>query len=168
MFSLPPVPSWDSLHPLVIHIPIGLLLIAPLFVVIGAVLPPAKGRSYLMAALLLMVIGTVSVFVAVETGEAGGKLVERTPEITTMLQRHEQFAEQTQFVFSVLTGAFAAIVALPFVLRRMPKRVPERVFTTWLPLALLVAYAGGALLLINTGHHGGMLVHQLGVHAMLS
>ena len=163
MFALPPIPSWDALHPLIIHIPIGLLLIAPLFVVIGAVLPPTKGRPYLVAGLLLMVIGTISVFVAVETGEAGGKLVERTPEINTMLQQHEKLAEQTQVMFSVLTTTFAVILAMPYML----KRVPERVFTTWLPLLFLVAYCGGALLLINTGHHGGILVHQLGVRAML-
>jgi hypothetical protein len=77
MFQLPPIPSWAGLHPLMIHFPIALLLVAPLFIVAGAILSPRKSRPAMMAALLLMVLGTVSIFVAVESGEAAGRIAER-------------------------------------------------------------------------------------------
>ena len=35
MIQLPPIPGWYELHPLVVHFPIALLLIAPLFVLLG-------------------------------------------------------------------------------------------------------------------------------------
>ena len=32
MLQLPPMPTWDAMHPLLIHFPIVLLLISPLFI----------------------------------------------------------------------------------------------------------------------------------------
>ncbi len=49
---LPSLPGWDGLHPLVVHFPIALLLVAPVFVVLGLVLPRA-GRGFLVGALVL-------------------------------------------------------------------------------------------------------------------
>ena len=43
---LPPVPNWSELHPLVIHFPIALLLVAPLFVIAGVILAPPKGGPF--------------------------------------------------------------------------------------------------------------------------
>ncbi len=163
MFQLPPVPSWDGLHPLIIHFPIGLLLIAPLFVLIGAALKPEKSRSYFIAALILMLFGTASTFIAIETGEAAGKLATRTPEINRVLEHHEQLAEKTRLSFSILTVVFAAIIFVP----RFVKR-ETRVFTTALPILFLVFYSGAALLLANTAHNGGRLVHEFGVQALVA
>jgi uncharacterized membrane protein len=70
MIYLPPVPSWNGLHPLIVHFPIALLFVAPLFVILGAVLSPPKGRPFLVSALILMVVGTASILFAIETGEA--------------------------------------------------------------------------------------------------
>ena len=51
MIQMPPIPSWDGLHPLIIHFPIALLLVAPLLVLVGALLKPEKGRPVLYVAL---------------------------------------------------------------------------------------------------------------------
>lgn len=164
MFGLPPIPSWDGLHPLIIHFPIGLLFVAPIFVLIGAVLGAQRGRSMLYSALVLMALGTASIYLAVETGEAAGKMAERTPEINAALEHHENLAENTRMVFSVLTGLFVIVVALPLLRRRNPGRITATV----LPLGFLVLYLGAMLLLANTADHGGRLVHQLGVHALVA
>ena len=70
MIQMPPIPSWEGLHPLVIHFPIVLLLVAPLLVLVGALLKPEKGRQVLYVALALLIAGTLSTFLATATGEA--------------------------------------------------------------------------------------------------
>lgn len=164
MIQLPPAPSWDGLHPLIIHFPIALLLIAPLFVLIGAALVPAKGRAFHLAALILMVLGTASVFVAVESGEAAGKLAERTPEINAVLEQHSGLAETTSYAFAALTLGFALLLGGARLLRRHESRL----VTTVIPLVFLVAYCAGVLLLVNTAHNGGRLVHEFGVKAIVA
>jgi uncharacterized membrane protein len=164
MTSLPPIPPWDSLHPLVIHFPIALLLIAPLFILVGAILKPQSGRPYLLAALVLMTLGTAGTWVAVSTGEAAGELAERNPEVSAAIERHEHLAELTRTVFTALTATFAVILLIP----KFTKTTATRVFTTALPIVLLVAYGAGSALLANTAHQGGRLVHQLGVTALMA
>ena len=164
MLELPPMPAWDGLHPLVIHMPIGLLLVVPIFILIGALLPSSKGRPFLLGSLILMTLGTVSAYVAIETGEAAGKLVERTPEISAVLQRHEALGERTLLIFSTLTVMFAAILFLPSALRRNPTRT----YSLLAPLVFLGFYLAGTIVLVNTGHNGGRLVHEFGVQAIVA
>jgi uncharacterized membrane protein len=164
MFQFPPIPSWDGLHPLIIHFPIALLLIAPLFIIAGATMQPAKGRTYHLAGLALMLLGTAAVFVAVATGEAAGELAERVAGVKQVLETHEMLAERTRVVFSVLSVIFAALLFVP----RLLKHVESRLVSTTLPLAFLVLYLAGMLLLINTAHNGGRLVHEFGVRATVS
>jgi uncharacterized membrane protein len=164
MMQLPPIPSWQALHPLIVHFPIALLLVAPVFVIVGAVLGPPKSRTFLVSALILMVLGTASLFVSAETGEAAGKLAPRTPAVQAVIEQHEELAETTEILFSMLTVAFAALLFAPKLLRR---DLASR-FLRALLAAFLLFYATGVLFLANTAHHGGRLVHELGVRAPLA
>lgn len=157
--ALPPVPGWNELHPLVIHFPIALLLVAPLFIIVGVITNPQKGRPFLIAALVLMLLGTASTFLAIATGEAAGEIAERTPAVSAVLEKHEDLAEMTRIVFSVLTLLFAAILFLPRILKREASALTARI----LPLAFLLLYSTGSVILVNTAHNGGRLVHELGV-----
>jgi uncharacterized membrane protein len=161
MSQFPPIPSWDALHPLVIHFPIALLLVVPFLIVTGALRPPERGQTILYVALALMIAGTLGTFLAVATGEAAGRIAERTPQIDVVLEHHEQLAEATRIAFSVLTVVFAAILLIPVIL----KKTSNRLVSTALSLAFLVLYGGGILLLTNTAHNGGRLVHEFGVRA---
>lgn len=161
MIQLPPIPDWNQLHPLIVHFPIALLLVAPLFVILGTVLAPQQGRPFLMSALIMMVIGTISLFVALETGDAASELVGETPQIKQVLEQHEKFAETTCILFSALTAIFAHLVVLPKIL----KRELSRTLNLSLLAAFLILYGTGALFLVNTAHQGGRLVHQFNVHA---
>ncbi len=160
--EFPPIPSWDGLHPLIIHFPVGLLLVAPLLAVLGA-LWKKHAFGLLLAALVLMALGTAAAYVAVESGEAAAELADRSPEINPVLSHHQHLADRTRLVFTGLTVLFAVLLFLPLVLKREMKR----------PLALasyavfLALYAGGALLLANTAHNGGRLVHEFGVRSFM-
>lgn len=164
MFDLPSIPTWEALHPLVVHFPIALLLSVPIFVVIGAALSPSKGRPYLIAAMVLLLAGTASILVAVETGEAAGELAERATAIQRVLENHQSLAESTRSVFSVLSLIFVVLMTVPWLL----KKANTRLATTILPLAFLVLYSAGVHLLVHTAHNGGRLVHEFGVRAMVS
>jgi uncharacterized membrane protein len=162
MFEFPPIPTWDGLHPLIVHFPIALLLVAPAFIVL-ALIWRRHGGVLMTSALVLMVLGTAASFVSVSTGEAAGKLADRTPEINRVLAHHEQLAERTRLVFTVLTVVFAGLVAGPAVLRRELSRAPVVV----LSLLFLAVYGAGAVVLVNTAHNGGRLVHEFGVHTLM-
>ncbi|PYX90577.1 MAG: hypothetical protein DMG68_01380 [Acidobacteria bacterium] len=162
MIQLPPIPSWQALHPLVVHFPIALLLIAPLFVLAGVLLRGERGRWLLISALALMIAGTTGTFLARATGEAAGKVVGSSPQLHAVLESHEELAETTSLVFSVLTVTFAAIVLAP----RFLRDTQNGVVSSLLPLAFLLFYSAGAVLLMNTAHDGGRLVHEMGVHAV--
>ena len=163
MLTLPPIPSWQAIHPLIVHFPIALLLIAPLFIVLGVVRKPERSFPFLLVALILMALGTVSTFVAASSGEAAGELTENQFQAKAVLEQHEELAEITEIAFSALTLIFASILFVP----RLLKREPTRAISMALPLVFLIFYATGAVLLTNTAHQGGRLVHEIGVRAQM-
>ncbi len=162
MFPLPPNPGWEGLHPLVIHFPISLLLVAPAFIIIGMIFR-RHARGFFMAGFILVLLGTVSAFVAVQSGKAAGELAERTPEISAVLERHEDLAETTVTVFSVLALYYALLLFGPSLL----KKELSRKFYAAAYIVFLLSYAAGSAVLVNTAHNGGRLVHEYGVHSMM-
>lgn len=163
MLQFPPLPTWDSLHPLIIHFPIALLLLSPLFILISAIPPPPKGKPYMIAALVILLLGTGSLFIAGATGHAASELAERGGAVDAVLEAHEDLASETQIVFAGLSAILLGMYLIPKVLRRQENRL----FSTSLPLAFLSLYAVGFLFLVNTAHAGGRLVHEFGIHAVV-
>jgi len=162
MIEVPPIPSWDGLHPIIIHFPVGLLLVAPLFVVLSLV-SKKWGRAFSLSALLLMILGTTAAFIAVETGEAAAKIADRTPEINKVLQHHQELADKTRIIFTVLTILYAAFLYGPKILKKEIKPAVSIAIT----VIFLLLYMAGALVLSNTAHNGGILVHGYGVRALV-
>ena len=162
MFQIPPNPGWDGLHPVVIHFPIVLLLVAPLLVVVGLLV--AKHRNgFFLSALVLMVLGTVAAYVAVSTGEAAAQVADRSPEINRVLALHQSQADKMRLWFTILTtGWLAIMLALHFGRNKLGGGLKIVV-----PLIFLLCYLPAMLGIANMAHLGGRLVHQYGVHAML-
>lgn len=158
------LPAWNELHPLAVHFPIALLLVAPLFVLMGAVYHRrTTGLPFLVCALILMSVGTLGIFVSMSTGDASSAIVQ-TPALKPLIGQHEDMAETTAWVFSSLTGIFAAMFYGLVLVQRRGKSPLARS----LPLIYLVLYIAGAVLLVQTAHRGGQLVHEFGVHATMS
>jgi uncharacterized membrane protein len=164
MFHLPQMPSWDGLHPLIVHFPIALLLAVPMFLLIAIFLKQDRGHAFLISAFLLLVAGTFSIFIAARTGEAAGKLAERSPQINVVLQHHEELAETTRVLFGSLTLLLAIVLVVPRFLRR-PEPRPTYVSSL---VVYLLLYSMGIPSLVNTAHNGGRLVHELGVHSLVA
>lgn len=159
---LPPWPGWDGLHPLIIHFPIGLLMVSPIFVLLALAVRRHE-RAFSWTTLVLLALGTAATFIAVSTGKAAGELAEHNDAINAVLSRHEELAETTRTVFAVLTALYAAFVLLPARVPRLARSVYRRAGNG----VFLVLLLSACVLVVNTAHQGGRLVHQLGVHAIM-
>jgi uncharacterized membrane protein len=158
---MPPLPAWDSSHPLIIHFPIALLLTAPLFIVL-ALLWRAAWKPLGLASLVLLMLGAGATALAVASGEAGESAAKAIPAAKVVLERHEELGELTRNVFLALTVAFAGILGTGLAWSSRGRRI----FVAG-SLLFLVPYAAGALLLVSAAHQGGVLVHEYGVHAAM-
>lgn len=157
---LPPIPKeWDAWHPLIVHFPIGLLLLAvPVLMILGIVLPKSW-RSFQVAALVIMLLGVGAAWVAVSTGKAAAGLTEQIPT----LKHHKELAETSAWSFSILSAIYAVMTIGPSFFKKPLKRW----ITVSASVVFLLVYLGFATVLARTAHLGGLLVHEYGIHAML-
>jgi len=149
----------DALHPLMVHFPIALLLVAPVFVILAI----AWKRNELpisITALILMALGTIGAFVAAASGEAAEDNVSGAAA-RAVLDRHEDLATTVEITFSALTLLFAALLFLPRLFHH-PLRRLTMVSAT---IVFLGLYLAGAILLAVAAHQGGRLVHEFGVRS---
>jgi uncharacterized membrane protein len=157
MLQLPMIPGWDRIHPLLIHFPLTLFFLAPLFALGAAFTKAATRRAFLVSALLIMILGILSMYAAFEAGGAATK-EDLSKEAQAIIERHRELAELTRSSFVLAT----VLVALMLVLcNSLHLRVHE--LTGVLPLAALVFYALGLLWLIHAAYQGERLVHEFGV-----
>lgn len=148
---MPPLP--DPLHPAVVHLPIALAALVPLFVLLGILarrlgFPP--GRTWALVVVLQALLYAAATY-AERTGEAQEDRVE--PVVgEAALERHEEAGER-----AVLFAGIAAGVAL---LGFLPGRIGHAARLAAF-LAALVVFAAVAL----AGSSGGDLVWRHGAAA---
>jgi len=152
------------MHVLLVHFPVALLVVAPVFVFLAMILL-VRLRWCSFAAAVLLLLGTLGLFAAVATGEAARDVVEEgSDEMFSVLKQHEQLAELVRIVFSIVTVLYGLFVLLPSVVRRWI--TPS--YLVPVQLVFLLVLLASSLLLANTAHLGGRLVHQYGVRATLN
>jgi uncharacterized membrane protein len=157
-----PIPGWNSLHPLVIHFPIALLFVAPFFVGMSIVFSSSR-KCFAVSAFCLMFFGIMGAIVAVLTGEAAGELVERTGEISAVLERHQSLAELSRNLFVGLCLLFGVIAFVP----EMVKKSLSSKAYFFACGGFVVLYLVALSVLILAAHQGGMLVHKFGVRSLM-
>lgn len=163
MFSLPPLPAYDGMHPIVVHFPIVLIMIAPLFVFLSLICKPHK-RALLLCACINLTLGVAFTFLALSTGEAAEGFAEAVPAAKPVLERHEELAEMTR---NLALGAWVLLILLTIAQVRGGERLSVKTFNVACVIYLLV-YSLPILALSNTAHEGGRLVHEFGVLAPLT
>ncbi|MFG0299554.1 MAG: DUF2231 domain-containing protein, partial [Phycisphaerales bacterium JB047] len=68
------MPPLQSLHPLVVHFPIALFLIAGLPMLL-AILDKKRRNPWLASTAMLLIVATIAAFAATFTGHAASKIV---------------------------------------------------------------------------------------------
>lgn len=164
MFGLPSLPPFEGLHPLVVHFPIGILLIAWLPMLI-ALIDKKRRNTWLASAAFLLTVGTIACFAATLTGEAADEIVGSTSQtVADAIHDHEETAESARNLFLACTLVFLMVWA---VCNKVTKK-KKRTFAITGGILILITYTFAALALINAGHLGGILVHKHGIHAPIS
>ena len=149
-------PSYPSLHVMVIHFPIALICLAPLFDLGCLIL---RDQVWLdRVASLLYVTGTLGAGAAYLSGERAAKaLAEISPAAESALADHESSA--------FITLITLAIVSLFRVWVSWLSRADRRISLGFFRLAAIPLALAGLALVVLTADRGGSLVygHGLGV-----
>lgn len=165
MNLFPPMPSWEAAHPIVVHFPIALLMVAWAPIVIGLVDRPRR-TAWMLAGLLALVAGTGMAFVAVMSGEATeDKAVITAESVERLVHDHEEMAELARNLFVAVTALFAVLLGLGAGLKKGGVKRGVLIVGS---IVLLGLYAFGASRLAWAGHMGGELVHAHGVRAPMA
>ncbi len=160
MEILPPMPRYDALHPIVVHFPIALLMVAPVFIVLAMCLKK-QAKAMLLSGLVLVLIGTGFAFLATSTGEAADGFVPDVPGASETLGKHEDLAELARNLFSGVSLLLALLTAFVWIRDTKLKHGHLVIMC----IVMLLIYAWPTVVLINAGHEGGRLVHEFGTHA---
>ncbi len=165
-------------HPLIVHFPIVLLLIAALFAFATLWEPLRKLRPIEFFALAG---GVATAWLATETGEESAEsfqaLISRSPEARLLFERHSTLAEAVVVVFGLLLLMRLVIGGWQLWqhYRELPSWRTDRrrflaealTYMQRLPKAAegvyLVGAVVGVILLVLVGHYGGQLVYVHGV-----
>ena len=133
--------DFPNLHPLVVHFPIVLILLA-MFAQAGVLLYP-KNISLQWLTFYLLFTGSVSAFIAVQTGvHISGTADDKAIDI---FETHHRLGLLTQW-FSL-----AATIIRFITIKWFRKK--------WMELILSLAIFLAGIFVAITGHHGAQLVH---------
>ncbi len=143
------IPDWaPNIHPLIIHFPIALLLVA---VFIDAVSIWFQKDWLYKSSLMMYLFGTLGAIVAYITGRIAADTVSPSFQAELTMSKHSDWALYTVLFFSIYT-----LIRLIFQKKINPEDKLIR-------LAVLIIALAGVFLLVSTGDLGGKLVFKYGV-----
>lgn len=166
MGLFPPLPLWEASHPVLVHVPIGVLVVVPVLVV-ASMLFQRSFRALGVGVLILLAIGTGGLVLAAMSGDAAEhsaqarQLVPRG--VGKLIHEHEELGELSRNLFLGLTGVYALLIAGSLLLGERITRFTWNIASG----VFLLLYVAPVVVLMNAGGLGGHLVHEHGVRADL-
>ena len=138
-----------TLHPLLVHFPIGLLAAAALFDLVSLVADPHAAARRLATG--LYVAGAAALVAAYLTGRGDAPLVRIPGPAHALVDEH--------WTWALRATVFVGVCAVGRLGLELSGRLAARRY--WLPVA--AAGLAGLLLLFQTAERGGRLVYEHGV-----
>jgi uncharacterized membrane protein len=148
MNEMPEFLRTEVWHPLTVHFPIALLLVATLFKFLTLF---SKSKTWENAGSLLLYIGTIGAWLAIFTGDLADGIVARELCDPTVLKAHENFAWILAWLFSLST-----LIDIGRILKLIPLKTK---IINILTFSIMVIGSG---YLMYAGHLGAKLVYQQG------
>ncbi|PTX43414.1 putative membrane protein [Christiangramia gaetbulicola] len=145
MDQLPDFWRTEVFHPLSVHFPIVLLLMATLFKLIGLW---SSKITWDHGGRFLLILGVLGVWVSIYTGNLADGIVSRQLCDPTVLKEHENFAYTTAWIF---TAALAIDILMRFI---------DLIKTKIVSIVLVILMIAGSGSLAYVGHLGAELVYQ--------
>lgn len=143
--SIKMVEDFPNYHPLVVHFPIVLILVAALFQVLAFFV---YKNEFSFASLLLLFVGVITVWLASNTFHAHPANLPE--QINSIYEEHELMAKYTWWL-SLAALAVKAVSHL-YLKRKW-----------WSEAVVLVLLIAASITVSVAGHHGAQLVHMGGV-----
>jgi uncharacterized membrane protein len=152
---VPPLLRKELYHPLLVHLPIGILPITVLFLFLYLLLgKKEKFRFFKPSFLILLFISSLALILADQTGEMAEKIINKTICDPTMTHAHSEAAE----VVMILTHLSFVISIIVWWFKTKKEFIHERKVDIFVFLILLTALG----FLVKTGHLGASLTYQQG------
>lgn len=148
MNEIPEFLRTEVWHPLSVHFPIALLLIATLFKCASLFL---KTKTWENAGSFLLYLGAIGAWVSIFTGDMADGIVSRELCDPTVLKDHENAAWTLVWLFS--TASLIDLIRITNIISLKPKLIKV--------VAILLMLVGSGFLMY-TGHLGANLVYQQG------
>jgi uncharacterized membrane protein len=162
MLELPDMPNWSSIHPFLAHFPIVIFLVVPIFIIIGIILKK-NSKYWFYSATALMIIGLLSIILAIISGETSAELVKIPSAATDLVAKHKETSETVRNVFAGLTILYFLIQIVPVLIKKNVSVQLNRIVNT----CFLILYFLCCVGLLNTAQMGGKLVHKHGISVFI-
>jgi hypothetical protein len=151
-----------DLHPIFVHFPIALLV---LYSVLEVIKPLTKSAHWVQIRAVFVIIGTISAFVTLSTGEGAEHLYKNADRLN-VLELHSLLANITTYIYAVLAVCYLFLefetILLPHIPQSMQKTALgfKKIFSFILntPIASIIAIIGFITLSL-VGTLGGILVY---------
>ena len=144
------------LHPLVVHFPIALLILAGVIEIVNVF---AKKELLNKFGTLLLVLGVISGFVTLATGDGAEHFAESKwgDAVESQIEPHENFADISMIIYSVLTVIKILFRHNIFKFSFLQSKALRGGIMSVLIVLLSL---GGIASLAVTGHLGGKIVYE--------
>ncbi|MDT0687620.1 DUF2231 domain-containing protein [Autumnicola psychrophila] len=146
MAEIPEFWRTEVYHPLSVHFPIVLLLLAFIFKLFAL---KFKRELWETGGTLMLLLGVVGIWIAIYTGNLADGIVSRKLCDPTILKDHENMAYLSAYIFS---GSLLVDLAAYFKISFFRKLIVQFV--------LVLGLAAGTGVLMYVGHLGVTLVYQ--------
>jgi len=144
----PEIPDFwrtEVFHPLSVHFPIVLLLLATCAKAISLWSPR---DIWHFGSRLLLILGVVGIWISMYTGDLADGIVSRKLCDPTILKDHENFAYTTSWIFTIAL----VLELITYYLKNLKTRVSQ--------LLIAILLITGSAFLMYVGHLGATLVYQ--------
>ncbi|MGM0934444.1 MAG: DUF2231 domain-containing protein [Bacteroidota bacterium] len=146
MTEIPEFWRTEVFHPLSVHFPVALLLVATLFKIVSLW---SRNKVWPQAGSILLGLGIIGAWIAIYTGDQADGIVSRKLCDPTVLKDHENMAYITAWIF---TAALVLDLALTYGILNFKRNI--------LKFFLVLMMLTGSVYLGLVGHLGAELVYQ--------